>query len=127
MQLYSPSLASVKSRLVLPFLVPAYPGSTGLRAVKRNVCTYVYVGLCIDWMRPVTAALHLRLCRDLSACLVGHDSELCNNGRTDPRRLGYELGWDKKMCWTGAGFHPHRKGIFERDILGHIRQRIYST
>ena len=36
---HSLSLASVKSRLVLPFLIPAHPGSPGQRAVKR-VCVY---------------------------------------------------------------------------------------
>jgi len=37
---HSLSLASVKSRLVFPFLVPAYLGSPGERAVKR-VCVCV--------------------------------------------------------------------------------------
>jgi len=36
-QLMPLSLASVKSRLVFTFLVPAHPGSPGQRAVKR-VC-----------------------------------------------------------------------------------------
>ena len=35
---HSLSLASVKSRLVFTFLVPAHPGSPGKRAVKRCVC-----------------------------------------------------------------------------------------
>ena len=34
------SLASVKSRLVFTFLVPAHPGSPGKRAIKR-VCVCV--------------------------------------------------------------------------------------
>ena len=39
---HSPSLASVKSRLVFTFLVPAHPGSPGKRAVKRlYVCVFV--------------------------------------------------------------------------------------
>jgi len=37
---HSLSLASVKSRLFFTFLVPAYPGSPGQRAVKR-VCVCV--------------------------------------------------------------------------------------
>ena len=40
---HSPSLASVKSRLVFTFLVPAHPGSPGKRAVKRLcVCVCVH-------------------------------------------------------------------------------------
>jgi len=35
------SLASVKSRLVFTFLVPAHPGSPGKRAIKR-VCVCVF-------------------------------------------------------------------------------------
>ena len=36
------SLASVKSRLVLPFLVPAYPGSPRKRAAKRvHACVFI--------------------------------------------------------------------------------------
>ena len=43
------SLASVKSRLVFTFLVPAHPGSPGKRAVKR-VCVCVCV--CV-WQHNV--------------------------------------------------------------------------
>ena len=43
---HSLSLASVKSRLVFAFLVPAHPGSPGKRSVKRVcVCVCVCVGL----------------------------------------------------------------------------------
>ena len=51
---HSLSLASVKSRVVFTFLVPAHPGSPGQRAVKRLcVCVCVCVGseiyeLCIS-------------------------------------------------------------------------------
>ena len=38
---HSLSLASVKSRLVFTFLVPAHPGSPGKRAVKR-VCVWIW-------------------------------------------------------------------------------------
>jgi len=44
-QLIPLSLASVKSRLVFTFLVPAYPGSPGKRAVKW-VCVCVCVSIC---------------------------------------------------------------------------------
>ena len=40
------SLASVKSRLVFTFLVPAHPGSPGQRAVKR-VCMCVCLCVCV--------------------------------------------------------------------------------
>jgi len=38
---HSLSLASVKSRSVLPFLVPAHPGSPRRRAVKRMCVCYI--------------------------------------------------------------------------------------
>jgi len=44
---HSLSLASVKSRLVFTFLVPAHPGSLGQRAVER-VCVCVCV-VFYDW------------------------------------------------------------------------------
>jgi len=40
-QLMPLPLASVKSRLIFTFLVPAHPGSPGQRAVKR-VCVSVW-------------------------------------------------------------------------------------
>ena len=45
---HSLSLASVKSRLVFSFLVPAHPGSPGQRAVKR-VCVCV----CVLWFAAI--------------------------------------------------------------------------
>jgi len=45
---HSLSLASVKCRLVFTFLVPAYPGSSGKRAIKRvYVCMYVTYSLVL--------------------------------------------------------------------------------
>ena len=56
---YSLSVASVKSRLVFTFLVPAHLGSPGQRTVKR-VCVCVCVGECRvmlllsgEWLRVV--------------------------------------------------------------------------
>ena len=40
---HSLSLASVKSRLVFSFLIPAHPGSPGKRAVKRVYVATVYI------------------------------------------------------------------------------------
>ena len=57
---HSLSLASVKSRLVFTFLVPAHPGSPGKRAVKR---VYVCTGAenCIF----VENSLHTNECQNL--------------------------------------------------------------
>jgi len=44
-QLMPLPLASVKTRLVFAFLVPAHPGSPGKRAVKR-ACVCVRACLC---------------------------------------------------------------------------------
>ena len=41
---HSPSLASVKSRLVFTFLVPAQPGSPGKRALNGCVCVCIATG-----------------------------------------------------------------------------------
>ena len=46
---HSLSLASVKSRLVLPFLVLAQPGSPGQRSVKRVFCLFSWLCNEIDW------------------------------------------------------------------------------
>ena len=54
---HSLSLASVKSRLVFTFLVPAHPGSPGQRAVKR-VCVCVLAQFCSKLiMKNVVCAL----------------------------------------------------------------------
>ena len=62
---HSLSLASVKSRLVFTFLVPAHPGSPGQRAVKWVcVCVYISVCLCVRYMwqlLPMQTAWHQRL------------------------------------------------------------------
>jgi len=58
---YSLSVASVKSRLVFTFLVPAHLGSHGQRTVKRVcVCVCRHVGECRvmlllsgEWLRVV--------------------------------------------------------------------------
>jgi len=51
---HSLSLASVKSRLVFTFLVPAHPGSPGKRAVKRVcvcVCAVYFVEICTVYVK----------------------------------------------------------------------------
>ena len=57
---YSLSLASVKSRLVFTFLLPAHLGSPGQRTVKRVcVCLGMSVNVCVmlllsgEWLRVV--------------------------------------------------------------------------
>ena len=57
---HSLSLASVKSRLVLPL---AHPGSPGQRAVKRCVCYFYSVILSFCWCAFVLSSLHCPLVR----------------------------------------------------------------
>ena len=57
---HSLSLASVKSRLVLPL---AHPGSPGQRAVKRCVCYFYSVVLSFCWCAFVLSSLHCPLVR----------------------------------------------------------------
>ena len=51
---HSQSLASVKSRLVFAFLVPAHPGSPGKRAVKWlcvNGCVFISTFVNVKWTK----------------------------------------------------------------------------
>ena len=47
---HSLSLASLKSRLVFTFLVPAHPGSPGQRAVKRVCVLLLSLGISSPWV-----------------------------------------------------------------------------
>jgi len=73
---YSLSLAPVKSRLVLPFLVPAHLGSPGKRAVKW-VCVCVCALDCWDtfccyWSRQPDCMLYRKGAGPSYTLLSGH-------------------------------------------------------
>ena len=76
---HSLSLASVKSRLVFTFLVPAHPGSPGQRAIKRVcVCVCCWNNLAVlvflqdDVLYEGEQVLHQR--QLLPAFLLSHDT-----------------------------------------------------
>ena len=54
------SLASVKSRLVLPFLVPAHPGSPGKGPLNVCVCVRACVRVCVCVCVCVCACVRAR-------------------------------------------------------------------